>query len=208
LPWKANGQTFDWNAVPVTGDRDDDNPTEFPRLQYYAGLNPDWPVKALAADYQESARRVETMRNDKSDYRTRLIEDLHRFNPVATKALVMLTMGAPENVYNGGLLRAAVRYFDRDRNRPGLPPDVAALVEQLEANRVVIRLVNLNVFEGRNVVVQAGAFGEHSFTQVNGAPVNGKYFAVELPPATEIRLEAGLRRFANRPSYAFAWTGE
>ena len=38
--------------------------------------------------------------------------------------------------------------------------------------------------------------------------VNAKYFAVELPPSTSVRLEVGMRRFVNNPSYAFPWHGE
>ena len=37
--------------------------------------------------------------------------------------------------------------------------------------------------------------------------VNGQYFAVDLPPSTHIRLDAGLSRFSNQPSYAFPWHG-
>lgn len=40
-------------------------------------------------------------------------------------------MGSPQTVYNGGLLRATVRHYDPDRQRPGLPPDVAVLVDEL-----------------------------------------------------------------------------
>ena len=50
-------------------------------------------------------------------------------------------------MYTGGLLRATVRYFDADRTRPGLPPDVAALVDKLEADSAGIQLVNLNAGE-------------------------------------------------------------
>ena len=39
-------------------------------------------------------------------------------------------------------------------------------------------------------------------------PVDAKFFAVELPPSRTIRLEIGLRRFANSPSYAFPWHGD
>ena len=39
-------------------------------------------------------------------------------------------------------------------------------------------------------------------------PVNAKYFAVQLPPSTSIRLEVGMHRFVNNPSYAFPWHGE
>jgi len=56
--------------------------------------------------------------------------------------------------------------------------------------------------------VQAGAFGEHQFTTVQHGEttvnVDGKYFEVSLPPSTSVRIQAGLRRFANDPSYAFS----
>jgi len=37
--------------------------------------------------------------------------------------------------------------------------------------------------------------------------VDGKYFRVELPPMTSVRVEVGLKRFCNDPSYAFPWHG-
>ena len=129
-------------------------------------------------------------------------------------------MGSPQPIYNGGLLRATVRYYDMDLGRPGLPEDVAALVDNVEADRVGIQLVNLNRTNPRNVIAQAGAFGEHRFTQVQflstdqdekaeaTVPVNNKYFVVKLPPSTSIRLECGMQRFVNQPSYAFPWHGE
>ena len=49
------------------------------------------------------------------------------------------------------LLRARLRYFDLDRRRPGLPQDVAALVEKLEAERTVLQLVNLSAIQTRNL---------------------------------------------------------
>ncbi len=129
--------------------------------------------------------------------------------------------------------RYTVRYFDTDRVRPGLPEDIAAFVDELKADAVGIQLVNTGS-EARNLIVQAGAFGEHSFTSVkyiehdNGAldksagawlrdstnpearevPADGKHFAVQLPPFASVRLEAGLRRFANKPTYAFPWHGD
>ncbi len=141
-------------------------------------------------------------------------------NPVVVKGLTQVTMGSPQPVYNGGLLCATVRYFDPDRDRPGLPQDVAALVDKLDPNQVGLQLVNLSRTEPRNVVVQAGAFGEHQFTEIrfqekdqndesseHVISVDGKYFAVQLPPSTRIRLEVGMRRFVNDPSYAFPWHG-
>ena len=58
---------------------------------------------------------------------------------MTTEALIQLTLGAPQLLYNGGLLLARLRYFDAQRRRPGLPPDVAALVETLEARRTVVQ---------------------------------------------------------------------
>ncbi len=107
--------------------------------------------------------------NDPRDVYTIKDDDLYPNNPVITKGLTQVTMGAPQTIYNGGLLRARVRYFDIDRARPGLPPDVAALVEKIEDKVTGIRLVNLSVKDTRNLIVQAGAFGEHEFMNVNPA---------------------------------------
>ena len=123
-----------------------------------------------------------------------------------------------------------LRYFDYNRKRPGLPKDTAALVETLEANRTVVRLVNLSPFETRDMVVQGGAFGEHQFTDVRytyrtsdypgatvdyaaplvtedtrTASVGANHLRVVLPPATEITLELGTMCFANQPSATRSW---
>ena len=101
----------------------------------------------------------------------------------------------------------------------------------MSADGVGIQLVNTSTGEARSLIVQAGAFGEHSFTEVlfeeetvnydgvnpgqrgradrtstaTATRVNGKYFAVRMPPMTSVRLDCGLRRFSNDPSYAFPW---
>ena len=175
----------------------------------------------------------EHIRRDTRDIATLIAENAHAYNPVFTKGLTQVMLGAPQSVYNGGLLRATVRYFDPDRRRPGLPQDVAALVDTLASDSAAIQFVNLSTTDTRRLIVGAGAFGEHQFTdarfkevnlealeknpytwireekqQVDRiAPINGKYFAVELPPATSIRVVTGMRRFANQPSYAFPWHG-
>jgi len=214
-----------WSAVASVGDRDDDSRTEYPRLEYYAGENADWPEKILQADYQEVCRRLEFMRNDKRVIDSIYGDDLYPNNPVITKGLQQVTLGAPQTIYNGGLLRARVRYFDIARSRPGLPRDVSALVEKLEAERTVVQLVNLSAFESHDLLIQAGAFGEHEFTEVKYVervkdnserireaeekkPVHGRFFQVNLAPTASIRLEIGTRLFVNRPTYAFPWHGD
>ena len=142
-----------------------------------------------------------------------------------------MTTGAPPVIYNGGLLRATVRYFDVEQARPGLPPDVAALVDEVGAEAVGIQLVNLSPTATRRLIVQAGAFGEHQFKGVkfqqgdlDEAAKNGygwvraeristekkidldaAHFSVELPPSSSIRLQANMSRFANQPGYGAPW---
>ena len=201
----------DWNHVPVSGEKNTGD-TELARFQYYDGKNPDWPMKILQAEYENAQTNVDKIQNETRDAKTLIADNPSSPNPVFTKGLTQVMMGAPHSVYTGGLLRATVRYYDSDRARPGLPPDVAALVDKLDADGAGVHLVNLNTSETRNLIVQAGAFGEHEFVKVTHAgqtvPVAAKYFAVQLPPATSINLDVGMKRFANRPTYAFPWHGD
>jgi hypothetical protein len=99
-----------------------------------------------------------------------------------------------------------VRYFDPQRKRPGLPEHVAALVERITPQGLTLTLVNTDPLEEREVLVQAGAFGEHRFTEVGleGAQrVDAKHLVVRLGPSAQARLRLGVQRFANQPSYAF-----
>jgi len=201
----------DWNDVPVLGEKSYAD-TELARFQYYDGKNPDWPMKILQAEYENARGDFDMIQNETRDPLTLIEENVGTPDPVYTKGLTQVQLGAPQSVYTGGLLRATVRYFDSDRTRPGLPPDVAALVDKLGADSAGIQLVNLNPSETRNLIVQAGAFAEHEFIDLTHddktVPVNSKYFAVQLPPSTSIRIDVGMRRFANRPTYAFPWHGD
>ena len=208
----------DWNKIEDTGEKNvqtQDGHQNTARFNYYDGKNPSWPEQILQSDYRQALATYEKIRTDTRDPQSITAENAHPDNPVFTKALTQVTMGAPQSVYNGGLLRATTRYFDEDRERPGLPPDVAALVDRLGPEVVGVKLVNLNPHETRKVILQAGAFGEHQFTEVRTletgqdspkiVPVDARYIGVDLPPSTSIRIEAGMRRFVNNPSYAFPW---
>ena len=63
-------------------------------------------------------------------------------------------------------LNARLRYFDPDRQRAGVPEDVAALVSELSDTQTTVTLVNLNPSQPRRVVVQGGAYGEHQIVSV------------------------------------------
>src|SRR6185437_15014823 len=111
--------------------------------------------------------RLEQIRADR-DVLTRVnIHHWQQLNPIITEALIQLTLGAPPPIYNGGLLFAPVRYFDREARRPGLPRDVAALVTRIDAERVELELVNLSPVQTRDVVIQAGSFAEHRFVDAH-----------------------------------------
>lgn len=106
-------------------------------------------------------------------------------------------------------LHARVRYFDPARQRPGLPEDVAALVEKFTGDSVTLPLVNVNQAEARTVIVQSGAYAEH---QIESAVVNGRTIAVNGPVFT-VRLAAGsggkvelkVRRHVNQATLALPW---
>ena len=121
-------------------------------------------------------------------------------------------MGTPAALYNGGMLQAHVRYFDPTGPRAGLPPHVAALVDRVSADGAHLTLVNTDPVASHPLLVQAGSFGEHEFTDVRADDghgdaqyqvVNDKHIRVELGPAAQVTLELGMKRFAHKPSYDF-----
>lgn len=180
---------------------------------YVQGRNPGFPEQALEDTYTGICRRLEQIESDDWDLEKRDVHHWQNINPVIPEALIQMAMGTPAAVYHGGLLHATVRYFDPCRRRPGLPRRVAALVEKVAAEDVVLTLVNTDPLEAHAVIVQAGTFGEHTFTEAepeggSGAEqqsvaVNGKHLQVRLGPSAQARLRLGMKRFAHRPSYEF-----
>jgi len=105
---------------------------------------------------------------------------------------------------------------------------VAALVSSIEPEATVVELVNLDTDDERRVIVQAGAFAEHTINDVrytacedgswlgdlydygHGDPVvierhtdvRGPWLTVRLPASTRIRLTLNLAMRARKPSYA------
>lgn len=216
---------YDWRVVKTFRNKEEAG-HEQGWLRYLAGDNPDYPVAILQAAHANLRRRLALIAADDADLTQVNIHHWQEHNPIVTEALVQLTLGAPQIIYNGGLLHCRVRYFDADRQRPGLPLDVAALVETLEADRTVLRLVNLSPFVTRQVILQAGGFAEHRFgnvhyaartsdypgshkayaappmtSEVQTAAVNDTWLHVELPPATEILLDLETERYCRQPQY-------
>jgi hypothetical protein len=222
-------EQYDWRTVVPFRNKEDCG-HEQPWLRFLAGDNPRYPEEMLRATFSMVYHRLALIAADEADLTQVHIHHWQQHNPVITEALVQLTLGAPQHIYNGGLLHCAVRYYDADRKRPGLPLDVAALVEQNSAERIVIRLVNLSPFAPHRTVIQAGGFGEHRIESVSYdartsaypgshhdyAPpplqtdkqtvaVDGQWLEVLLPPATMISLDLRVARHVNEPSYALPW---
>ena len=197
--------TTSWpNVAPGRGKGDD---IHFgPWYCYLDGRNPDYPRLIQESQYAEVLRRLDKMRNDDGDPQEWDVHHWQDINPVHTEALVQLTCGGPQTVYHGGLLHVRLRYFDALERRPGLPKDVAALVTALDGESVSVQLVNSSPLHERQVIIQAGAFGEHCFTNVtvdDGATVDvdGPHMVISLPPGRSIQLACGMKRYARQPSY-------
>jgi hypothetical protein len=137
-------------------------------------------------------------------------------------------------IYSGGLQQARIRYYDVGRRRPGLPASVAALVSSIDPRETVIDLVNLDPAQDCALIVQGGAFAEHTIEAVrytacrdsswlgslydygHGEPtvteehaaVRGPWLTVRLPASTCIRLTLTLALRTRHPSYATPFDDE
>ena len=179
------------------------------------GENADYPEAAMADTLREIERRLEVMRADDGNPAEWDVHHWQDINPVVCEPLLQLTTGTPGVIYHGGLCHARIRHFDPVNYRPGLPDSVAALVSRVRPDSVDLELVNTHAEETREVVVQAGAFGEHVFTRIaapgEAGPVfsegaeGSPFFRAVLRPSSTLRLSLSMHLFARRPSYAFPW---
>ncbi|MBM3460163.1 MAG: hypothetical protein FJX77_16710 [Armatimonadetes bacterium] len=178
-------------------------------MQYLAGRNPNYPVQALSGDFARLRNQVAGMRADRTTPDTRLADDPLRFNPASVHSLVELTLGGLHPGNRGSLLHCRLRYFDPHARRPGLPEDVAALVESMTAGAVTVTLVNTSVTEERTVLVQGGAYGEHRFTGATAGQTNrrlgGATALVRIPPGCGGKVQFTMQRYANQPSLKAPW---
>ena len=218
----------DWRTVRSFRSKEEAGHEE-PWLAFLAGDHPDYPEKILAAAQAQIRHRLTRMERYRGlDVPEADIHLWQQSNPVVTEALVQLTWGGPQVVYNGGLQQARVRYYDADAHRPGLPPSVAALVSSIDPQATVVDLVNLDPEHTRRVIVQAGAFAEHdiravTYTQCRdeswigdlydyghsqpqqstaSTTAQGPWLTVELPPSTRIQLTLQLDLRSRVPSYS------
>lgn len=207
-----NAEQKDWSGVTSYRLKEDSG-HERPWLAFLDGLNPDYPERILDVALEQVRKRLRMIEEDDADLRSVRIHHWQEHNPVTTEALVQLTLGAPQPLYNGGLLQAPVRHHDPDTGQPGLPPEVAVLITGRSAESISLTAVNVGRDQTRRLKVQAGAYGEHSFTGavVHGAerqpgserPVTGTWPArdvtLTLPPEHGLRCTLGMQRFRHTP---------
>jgi len=221
----------------LTGDkRDRELPSQFPGFEnwpeeggfgkggqyapnpwsaFAGGMHADYPERVMKDTLKEVERRLEVMRTDSGDPAEFDVHHWQNINPVVCEPLLQLSMGSPGVIYHGGLCHARVRHFDPAEDRAGLPENVAALVSHLTQDSVDLELVNLDAVETREVVVQAGAFGEHLFTcgETCEESSNSLFeddrgigsFRALLEPSSRLRLRLSMRLFAGSPGYASPW---
>ena len=196
----------DWlNVAPGRGKGDDQH--FGPWFCYLDGRNPDYPERILEAQYAEVLRRMDCMRADHGDPEEWDVHHWQDINPVHTEGLLQLACGGPQVIYHGGLLHARLRYFDAQGHRPGLPPDVGALVSTIGPESLTVELVNTHPLRERRAVLQAGSFGEHSFDEVTvegqdvPVAVGAPHFEVVLPAGRSLKLEIAMRRYCRTPGY-------
>ncbi|HET9661404.1 MAG TPA: hypothetical protein VFP05_13795 [Thermomicrobiales bacterium] len=231
-------RTFDWAEITLP-DRPfatkHFNANTIPWYEYIVGRNPGYPERMLDTNHALIDQQLRRLRSSEGDPRN--WDQIHHidgyldtvdaqvdgynihlwqeFCPVYFESLVQLMWGAPTHITHGGLQYAAVRYFDADAERPGLPPGVAALVDGITADSVSVTLVNASDFV-RRVVLQAGSFREHRFeraallnesgSEISASEIDSEWFEVSLDPGAVARLRLDVTRFANDPSYETPWS--
>lgn len=193
---------------------------DHPWIAFLEGRNATYPIEAQRQALTRVRERVAAMHADTSTPETRLADNAINFNPASVTALLQLTQGglhiarppwSSTSPHQGGApLHCRLRYFDRERRRAGLPSDVAALVDELGAERTSVTLVNLNPVSSRTITVQGGAYAEH---RIESATLDGRRVAIgdsafdlELRPGCGARLQLSMRRYVNAPTLAFPWT--
>lgn len=195
----------DWRRVDPRAKTKHADGQEYAWLAYLDGDFEDYPERIMDASHAQVQERRALMREEGFAPEDPDEDYLRDRNPVCEKGLLQLTMGAPQPVYYGGLVMAQVRHFDVGEGRPGLPEGVAALVEDVTPDGIELTLVNVGGRD-REMIVQAGAYGEHEFGTVRDddgrkVEVDGSELEVSIPSGTRLSLSAEMERFVDDPSY-------
>ena len=181
-------------------------------IDYLEGNNPGYPEDALRRGLGDVHQRVRMAVEDPTTPDTRLVDDPMAMNPIQAGTMTSLYRLMVGGIYvdrRAVVAHTRLRYFDAEQRRPGVPEDVAALVERMSDDRLTLSLVNVSPVESRTLVIQGGSFGEHQIVAVTQEGVRTQVadssFQVVLAPGSGTTLEIEQRRYVNKPSYEFPW---
>ncbi len=177
-------------------------------MRFLQGDEKDYPDEILDGALARVCHNVARICADETVDWERTADDTSNLNPAITWELMNLMLGGVTTLHHraaGGLLFSRFRYFDPVRKRPGLPMDVAALVDEITDEDASVILVNLSQTEPRYLIVQTGAYGEHQCSSVHKSrgeeiEVGDSCFLVRLAPGAGERLTVQMKRYANTPS--------
>ncbi len=193
---------------------------DHPWVSYLEGKDAGYPVAALRKDLERVRAKAQAQREDNTSPDTRLADATLDITPASVTALIHLMEGginiarpawSGTSPSQGGALRyARLRWFDAERRRAGIPPDVSALVEKLGEDETVVTLVNTNQVSARTVTVQGGAYAEHQILSAAvgegpAVPVDSSAFTLKLAPGAGARLTLKMKRYTNAPTLSFPW---
>ncbi len=194
-----------WTQSP----KDEIRVADDPWVKFLSGKDPAFPERELRKDFKTIREKAAGMRADTTTPDTRLADDPMKFNPATVGTLRQLMMGGLDPGRGAAPLHCRLRYFDPVHRRAGIPDDVAALIDTFSDESVSVTLVNLNQSEAREVIVQAGAYGEHRITRVaSGAEnvkVEGSNFRVKLEAGCGSQLTIFNQRYVEKPTMSFPW---
>ena len=177
-------------------------------LNYLEGGNPNYPEQTLQNDFKYIRNVILAIKNDPTTPKTRLADWLLSFNPAKTDNLVNLMLGGSlaGRIWT---LHTRVRYFDPVNKRAGLPEDVATLVEKLTKDSLTLTLVNTNQIHPHEVIIQAGAYGEHLFNSVTVGnqeiSIKQSSLLVRLDPGCGAQMVFNMKRYVNQPTLSPPW---
>jgi len=202
------------------------NTNTIPWYEFITGNLPDYPVQVLSANKRLLDQQLARLRSDHGNPRVwDTVEQINdfpdslsmqvdgyaihawqEFNPLYFESLVQLQWGAPMHISHGGFQFASVRYFNPETKSPGLPMGVSALVSHVDQTGMSLTLANVGS-ELTHVILQAGAFGEHTFVsafqnQGQEISVDGPWCEIEVPGESSISLDLKISRHSRVPSYA------
>jgi len=206
-----------------------------PWFQFVQGHLPNYPVEILKANLELIKIQLRKMRSNTGNPRNwdsydpatadevvgldlRVpgynIHAWQEFNPVYFEGLGQMVFGGPMHISHGGLQHGKVRFFDGKLQRPGLPPDVAVIVDGMNATTLSMQVANIGA-DAQELFIQAGTFAEHRFESVviTGADgaiselvISDKWFALDLVGGAVASLKFVISRYVNDPSYETPWS--